>query len=89
MDDSTPVACREGADVYLSALAAAPEAVKLQDETPISECLAENQSGGDLANVGGAMVKTATELNADAREDPGRRGQPPARLPARRRPARC
>jgi hypothetical protein len=69
-DDSTPVACREGAGAYLAALAAAPGEVRLDGETPISECLAENQQGGDLATVGEAMVEAATKLNAEARTEP-------------------
>ena len=69
-DDSTPVACLEGHDIYLAALAKAPGAVKLAGETPISECLAENQQAGDLATVGEAMVETATELNGEARGVP-------------------
>jgi hypothetical protein len=70
-DDSTPVACLEGAGPYLRALADAPGTVRLRDDTPISSCLAENQAGGALASVGTAMVATATELNADARARPG------------------
>jgi hypothetical protein len=70
-DDSTPVACLEGEAVYLEALRAAPGEVKLTGETPISECLAENQQAGDLATVGEALVTTATKLNAEARERPG------------------
>lgn len=69
-DDSTPVACLEGQNVYLAALEKAPGKVALAGETPISECLAENQQGGDLAAVGEAMVKVATELNAEARTVP-------------------
>jgi hypothetical protein len=69
-DDSTPVACLHGKEVYLAALADSPGAVKLAGETPISECLAENQQGGDLATVGEAMVETATELNGEARSVP-------------------
>lgn len=69
-DDSTPVACKEGADAYLKALAAAPGTVELDGGTPISDCLAENQQGGDLAAVGTALVEAATELNAEARERP-------------------
>jgi hypothetical protein len=69
-DPSTPVACLEGAGVYLSALAAAPGEVKLSDETPIGDCLAENQQGGNLATVGEAMIDAATKLNAEARENP-------------------
>jgi hypothetical protein len=69
-DDSTPVACLQGKEIYLAALADSPGGVKLAGETPISECLAENQQGGDLAAVGEAMVETATELNGEARSVP-------------------
>ncbi|MEX2448544.1 MAG: hypothetical protein WD404_07355 [Solirubrobacterales bacterium] len=68
--DSTPVACLGGELVYLDALEA-PGAVELDGAVPISECLSENQSGGDLAAVGVAMVTAATRLNSGAREDPG------------------
>jgi hypothetical protein len=70
-DDSTPVACLEGSGAYVNALAAAPGEVKLDGETPISDCLAENQQGGDLATVGTALVEAATKLNAEARAEPG------------------
>jgi hypothetical protein len=70
-DDSTPVACLEGAAAYERALKAAPDEFLLEDETLISECLAPNQSGGDLSRVGEAMIETATKLNAEAREAPG------------------
>jgi hypothetical protein len=70
-DSSNPVACLEGAGTYLKALGSAPDEVKLGGETPISDCLAENQGGGDLATVGTAMVAVATRLNADARAEPG------------------
>jgi hypothetical protein len=70
-DDSTPVACLEGAQPYLRALEAAPGEVKLRGETLVSDCLVENQSGGDLAEVGATMLAAATELNAEARGAPG------------------
>jgi hypothetical protein len=70
-DGSTPVNCLEGSGAYLAALKEAPGEVKLNGETPISDCLAENQAGGDLATVGTAMLATATKLNAEAREQPG------------------
>jgi hypothetical protein len=69
--DATPAACLEGSGAYLAALAGAPGAVELRGGVPISDCLAENQKGGDLATVGAAMVVTATKLNAEARADPG------------------
>ncbi|HET9678094.1 MAG TPA: hypothetical protein VFP21_11400 [Solirubrobacterales bacterium] len=70
-DDSTPVACLEGAAAYERALRDAPGEVLLGGETPISDCLAENQQPGDLARVGEAMVQTATKLNAEARAQGG------------------
>jgi hypothetical protein len=70
-DDSTPVACLEGAAAYERALEDAPDEVLLEGETPISECLTRNQSSGDLVRVGEAMIETATALNAEARAEPG------------------
>jgi hypothetical protein len=70
-DDTTPVACLEGTPIYLTALEVAPGEVRLDDETPISECLAPNQTGADLAEVGTAMLAATTELNAEARAEPG------------------
>ncbi|HET7417151.1 MAG TPA: hypothetical protein VFJ61_05975 [Solirubrobacterales bacterium] len=70
-DDSTPVACLEGALAYEAALRDAPGEVLLNGETPISDCLASNQQAGDLARVGEAMIETATSLSAEAREDDG------------------
>lgn len=70
-DSSTPVACLEGTAVYIRALSAAPGEVTLDGETPISDCLAERQEGGDLAKLGEALVEATTRLNAEAREEPG------------------
>ena len=70
-DDSTPVACLEGTGAYLTALGDAPGAVKVGGETAISECLAPNQTAGDLSTVGVALVEAATRLNAEARAQPG------------------
>jgi hypothetical protein len=69
--DHTPVACLEGAQAYLVALRNAPGRVRLTGATPISACLAKNQTGGDLATVGTATVAAATRLNAAARAKPG------------------
>lgn len=70
-DDSTPVACLEGAAAYEEALRDAPGEVLLAGETPIGDCLASNQTAGDLAQVGEAMVEAATSLNAEARDADG------------------
>jgi hypothetical protein len=69
--DATPVACLDGPGAYLGALNDAPGEVRLRGEVPISDCLAENQQGGDLATVGGSMVEAATTLNAEARGERG------------------
>jgi hypothetical protein len=69
-DDSTPVACLEGAAAYEQALRDAPGEVRLGGETPISDCLASNQKAGELSQVGEALVDTATSLNAEARAQP-------------------
>jgi hypothetical protein len=69
--DATPSACLDGARAYTAALAAAPGRVELSGGVPISDCLAENQSGGNLATVGEALVEAATKLNAEARGEPG------------------
>lgn len=70
-DEATPVACLEGSKAYLSTLEQAPNSARLEGGTRISDCLTKNQAGGQLATVGAAMVRTATTLNAEAREDPG------------------
>lgn len=70
-DDSTPAACLGFAPAYEKALKNAPGEVLLGGETPISDCVAPNQSGGDLARVGEAMLEAATDLNAEARAEPG------------------
>lgn len=69
--DTTPIACLEGSGAYLRALGAAPGAVTFDGETPISDCLAENQKAGDLAAVGTAMLAATTRLNAEARAEAG------------------
>jgi hypothetical protein len=69
--ETTPVACLEGPGAYTRALAAAPGEAKLGGETPISDCLAENQKAGDLAAVGAMLVTVATRLNAEALADAG------------------
>lgn len=69
-EEATPVACLEGPGPYLAALVSAPGQAQLAGEVPIADCLVENQQGGDLAEVGSAMVSAATKLNGEARADP-------------------
>ena len=61
----------KGRVAYLKALHGAPGEVTLGGETPISDCLTENQTAGDLTTVGEALVDAATKLNAQARDEPG------------------
>jgi len=67
----TPAACVAPAATYLGALEAAPDAVRLAGETPISGCLVEDQSAGDVADVGASLVRAATVLSAAAEKNPG------------------
>jgi hypothetical protein len=69
--DDTPAACLAPAASYLQALDAAPDPVRLAGETPISSCLVEDQSAGDVADVGASLVRTATVLSAAAQRNPG------------------
>jgi hypothetical protein len=70
-DEGTPVACLESSKAYLRALEDAPEPVRLPGGTRISDCLTKNQGGGELATIGISMVRTATALNSEARQNPG------------------
>jgi hypothetical protein len=70
-DEETPAACLSGPAAYSRALHDAPEAVSLGGGTKLSDCLTENQSAGELTQVGGAMVAVATSLNAQARAPGG------------------
>ena len=69
-EPSTPVACLGDRDSYLAALEAAPGEVRLEATTPISDCIVDGQSGGELGQVGEAVVAAATELNDRAQDDP-------------------
>jgi len=64
---AAPAACAGTSTEYLKALRAAPEAVRLDGETPISDCF----TGAEDPGVGQAVIETATRLNAEARRDPG------------------
>jgi hypothetical protein len=70
-DKETPSACLAEAPAYLQALRAAPGEVRLEGTTQISDCLTPEQGGGELAQVGSAMIAAATELNGEGRADPG------------------
>ena len=69
-ETGTPSACLEPAATYREELAAAPEEVRLGGETPISACLVDGQSPGDIGSVGETVIAVATDLNVRARRDP-------------------
>jgi hypothetical protein len=64
---SAPVPCGGTTEAYLKALQAAPGAVRLDGETPISDCF----TGTESPDVGQAVIEAASRLNAEARRDPG------------------
>ena len=68
---ASPIACTSGPRTYLAALEEAPDAVLLDQQTPISECVVDDQGAGDLADVGQSIVAAATELNRRSHADPG------------------
>jgi hypothetical protein len=68
--EDTPQACLVGAIDYASALAEAPGEVRLEGDTPISDCLVPEQTGGDLVAVGQEMIAAATAINANALRSP-------------------
>jgi hypothetical protein len=68
---STPAACLQESDAYMQALRTAPGTVRLDNKTPISNCLGKNRDADDLDTVGVAMVEAAKQLNAEARAKPG------------------
>ena len=69
-DAETPVACFGDREAYLTALEDAPGEVRLDGTTPITACIVDGQSGGELGQVGEALVASATELNRRAQGDP-------------------
>jgi hypothetical protein len=69
----TPAACLAGPRAFQVALAAAPGEVRLAGDTAIGDCLIENQSAGELSQVGGSLVQVATELRAAAQGGRGAR----------------
>lgn len=75
---ATPAACLGGPDAYVEALAGAPDEVLIDGTTPIADCLPDEQSAGQLADVGEAMVAAATDLNQQARRRP--QGEAPVQL---------
>lgn len=70
LGSSTPTACTEGADAYVDALADLPGEVRIDDTTPLGDCLPREQEAGKIADVGQGLVAAATELNQRASRSP-------------------
>lgn len=68
-DEGVPAACREGSGAVRRALGAAPGPVRL-DGTPISDCLGDASDGGELRDVGTALVGAAADLAEGAARHP-------------------
>jgi hypothetical protein len=67
---SVPPACLNGAPDLERALAGAPGPVALSDGTPLSRCVANATSDGDLQNVGSVFSAAADDLARGAARDP-------------------
>ena len=68
-DEQVSAACLAGSDEYLRALEAAPSEVRLEGETPISDCLTPSQEAGELTRIGEEMIVAATLLNEQGRRN--------------------
>lgn len=66
-------ACRTGPADVVAALEAAPSPVRLEGDTPLSQCLERAGDGGELADVGTGYVTAAQQLADRAERDPGGR----------------
>jgi hypothetical protein len=69
-DDPVPSACRQGADTVRLALLQAPGEVRLEGTTPISDCIKDTSSGGEMSDVGTAYVSVAQQLADEAERRP-------------------
>lgn len=71
-DDPEPLsfACTSGADAVERALAEAPGAVTLEGGVPLSACIRNARSDGDLQNVGAVLTGAAEHLEERAAADP-------------------
>ena len=65
-DVSTPIVCLEGPAKIETALVTAPDPVRIDGTTPISDCVVKDQANGDLVNFGSDTVQVATKLGTQA-----------------------
>ncbi len=69
-DKGIPSACSQGAEAVSLALLKVPGEVRLEGTTPISDCISDTSTGGDVANVGTAFVSVAQQLADAAQKRP-------------------
>jgi len=68
--EKLPLVCLEGEHAYQQALRAAPGEVRLQGDTPISDCVRRGSSQADAQNVGVLLLRVADrEVAALPRSD--------------------
>jgi hypothetical protein len=68
-EERIPAACAGGPAAVRAALRDAPGPVRLEG-TPLSDCLVEGASGGELQAVGTSFVQSAAALAPAARRNP-------------------
>jgi hypothetical protein len=61
---ATPPACMTAAQDWVTALAAAPDRVLIDQASPISDCLPKYQGAAQIQEVGNTAVEAATQLSA-------------------------
>lgn len=61
---ATPPACMTAAQDWVTALAAAPDRVLIDQASPISDCLPKYQGAAQIQEVGDTAVEAATQLSA-------------------------
>lgn len=71
---ATPPACMSASQDWITALAAAPDRVLIDQASPISDCLPKYQGAAQVEEVGDTAVETATRLSAFLRAGSGQAG---------------
>jgi hypothetical protein len=69
-DEPMPVACLGAPETFVSALEAAPAAVRLAGDTRLSTCVSRARHDGDLQALGRALVAAADTLRLRVATDP-------------------
>ncbi len=65
----TPPACQSTPEIWLTALADAPDQVLIEGDAPISTCLPSDQSAAQQEEIGRTAVEVGTRLSAFTKAD--------------------